>query len=145
MLRLLIMSLSAAVFQHWNWRGWKWQVESYLVVLGPTVASVLGLTRRRIESVCLTDTGIALRAGRPLQSVVIPWSAVDRAEVRFRWLLARLDVWLGDPAAMVAPAGEQPRAREAGRPAYSVPVGLLTPGPRRMRAELARRRPASSQ
>jgi hypothetical protein len=91
MLRLLIMSLSAAVFQHWNWRGWKWQVESYLVVLGPTVASVLGLTRRRIESVCLTDTGIALRAGRPLQSVVIPWSAVDRAEVRFRWLLARLD------------------------------------------------------
>jgi hypothetical protein len=144
LLRVLILSLSAAVFQHWNWQSLRWQVESLVIVLGPVAAGMLGLTRRRLRPVSMTDAGIGLSVGGAPQPVVIRWSAVDRAEVRSRWLLAKLDVWLVDPAAVPASAREQPSGRDGDAPSYSVPVGLLSPGPNRMRAELARLRPGSN-
>ncbi|GAA4245424.1 hypothetical protein GCM10022255_012740 [Dactylosporangium darangshiense] len=113
------------------------------VVVFPTVvASVVMLSwRRRPAWVRVSAAGVELAATRR-QPVLLPWSAVRAVRLRYRGPFTELLVTpSGLDADAVAPIWAwAPRLhRRSGAPAFVVDVGMLTPGPSVLLAELDRR------
>ncbi|HTJ34856.1 MAG TPA: hypothetical protein VL738_16645 [Dactylosporangium sp.] len=113
-----------------------------VVVFPAVVASfIMLLWRGRLAWVRVSAAGLELAATRR-QPVLLPWSAVQTVRLRYRGPFTELLVTPTSlDAAAVAPIWAwAPRLhRRSGAPAFVVDVGMLTPGPSVLLAELDRR------
>ncbi|MEV4345675.1 hypothetical protein AB0J83_14485 [Actinoplanes sp. NPDC049596] len=119
-------------------------VELALIVPVVVSALIMLLAWRRLGWLHTSMRGLDFAAtGR--RPVHLPWSGVDTVALRYRGPFTELIVTPvdGEFAQELAGPGRAPRTRRRnGRTAYLVDVGLMSPGPEVLLAELHRRIPA---
>ncbi|GAA0502229.1 hypothetical protein Ade02nite_37610 [Paractinoplanes deccanensis] len=117
-----------------------------LALIVPVVAAalIMLLVWRRLGRLHTSMRGLDFAAtGRRL--VHLPWAGVDTVALRYRGPFTELIVVPrdGDFVEVLDGPGRPPRTRRRqGRTAYLVDVGLMSPGPEVLLAELHRRIPA---
>jgi hypothetical protein len=119
-------------------------VTNLLVVPMVIACGVLGLAWRRFGWLHSSVNGIEFAAtGR--RAVHLPWSAVASVALRYRGPFTELIVTPAAPglAVELPGTGRRPRVRRRGSEiSYVVDVGLMSPGPETLLAELHRRIPS---
>jgi hypothetical protein len=120
--------------------------ESLLVVPFVTASLIILLAWRRLGHLHSSVHGLRFAAtGR--RAVFLPWSAIATVGLRHRGPFTELVVTAAAPDAATVPAGpwpgRRPRTRRrGGETEYLVDVGLMSPGPQVLLAELHRRIPS---
>jgi hypothetical protein len=113
-----------------------------LIVPAASAGVILLLAWNRFGRLSSSVHGLDFAAtGR--RPVHLPWSEVASVGLRHRGPFTELVVTPTsmDAATVTAGPGRRPRIRSKGRPAYLIDVGLMSPGPQVLLAELHRRLP----
>jgi hypothetical protein len=114
--------------------------ESLIVVPAVTAGLCILVAWRRLGWLHSSVHGLEFAAtGR--RGVHIPWSAVGTVALRHRGIFTELVVTPASPEAVTELPGPGRRPRRRGD-AYLVDIGLMSPGPETLLAELHRRMPS---
>jgi hypothetical protein len=140
-LRLVMGVGSWVLFGGGIWRGWQHEFAIDLPLVGAGVLFVLQQLYS-IAALTVTEVGIRVLTGRPLQRITIPWSAIDRVVLPSGGLAANtLRVWLREPVTVPRTLAKPGRDGEDTVRFLVIHLGLLRPGRNQLRAELIRYQP----